>query len=172
VGMPKEQFKGAGKYYDDTCDDQCGDGRKGELTPWIVHGGRCTSDIECSLAGVCTPEGKCQCDPWAEGLDCSYLKFAPVDKSRVGYLNEHYSSWGGTIMKKKSDGLYHMYVSEIVCREDPETNKRCGLGDWRTHSRIAQATSAHVEGPYSRLQPDDAVLLHPEHHNPTVHVSP
>jgi len=168
VGTPWEQFKGAGQYYDDTCDNKCGDGRKGELTPWVVHGGRCTTELDCSLSGVCTPEGKCECDPWAEGVDCSYLKFAPVDKSRLGYLHEHHSSWGGSIVQKSGSGEYHMYVSEIICKEDPDKKKRCGLNNWETHSRIALATSSTVDGPYQRL----GEVLHPEHHNPSIHISP
>lgn len=173
VGTPKEQFKGKGQYYDDTCDDQCGVNQ--EQIRNIEDeggggGGICTDDIDCSLSGVCTPEGKCECDPWATGPDCSYLNFAPVDTTRLGYLNENHSSWGGSIVRR-SDGEYRMYASEILCRGDPdEKKKRCGLNNWETHSRIAQATSTNVEGPYRRL--DDGVVLPPEHHNPSVHISP
>ncbi|KAL7537229.1 hypothetical protein ACHAXR_007679 [Thalassiosira sp. AJA248-18] len=153
VGAPKYQyqFKGEGMYYNHTCDNKCGDGRSGELTPWIVEGGICASDMDCSLS---------------EGADCSYLKFAPVDKSRLGYLDEHHSSWGGSIVQK-SDGEYHMYVSEIICKEDDGAGVRCGLNNWRTHSRIAHTTANNIEGPYQRLD----VVLHPEHHNPSVHKS-
>ena len=167
VGTPKEQFKVEGKYYDDTCDNECGNGRLGELTPWVVEGGICASDYDCSLSGVCTAEGKCQCDHWAEGADCSYLRFHPVDKSKLGYLHEYHSSWGGSIVTKSTTGQYHMYLSEILCKT--ENGKRCGLNNWETHSRIAQAVSSDIEGPYQRL---DNVVLHPEHHNPSVHVSP
>ena len=199
VGEPAEQFKGRGRYEDATCDGQCGDGRKGEyvhwtlptrssssrmthallvrvfassprLTPWIVQGGRCTSDKDCSLAGVCTSEGKCDCDPWAEGADCSYLRFAPVDRSRLGYLDERHSSWGGSVVRKRSDGSYSMYTSEIVC-EDPDRRRRCGLDNWETHSRIVQATASDVDGPYRRVG-SEPVVLHPEHHNPSLVVSP
>mmetsp|Transcript_5596 Transcript_5596/g.12126 ORF Transcript_5596/g.12126 Transcript_5596/m.12126 type:complete len:637 (+) Transcript_5596:94-2004(+) len=170
VGSPKDQFKGVGQYYDDTCDGKCGDGRKGELTAWIAEKRPCTTDLECSLSGVCTPEGKCECDPWAEGPDCSYLKFEPVDRARLGYLDERHSSWGGSVVQK-SDDSYHMYVSEIICKEDPDVRKRCGLNNWETHSRIAQATSTSIEGPYRRLA-SDPVILPPEHHNPSIHVKP
>ena len=166
----KEQFKGEGVYMDETCNNKCGDGRKGQLTPWIVQGGKCTSDIDCSLSGVCTPEGKCQCDDWAEGVDCSYLKFQPVDKSRLGYLHEQHSSWGGSIVQN-SYGEYHMFVSEIICKEDYGTRKRCGLNNWETHSRVAHLTSSNIDGPYRRLEPSP-VILHPEHHNPSIHKSP
>ncbi|KAL7539341.1 hypothetical protein ACHAXR_009225 [Thalassiosira sp. AJA248-18] len=165
VGTPKEQFKGDGEYHDDTCDNRCVDARNTSLIGSV--GGKCTSDMDCSLAGVCLPNGKCECDPWTEGPDCSYLKFAPVDKSRLGYVNEHHSSWGGSIVQG-SDGRYHMFTSEIICKEDPDVRKRCGLNNWETHSRIARVTSTDIGGPYERMD----VVLPPEHHNPSVHVSP
>lgn len=168
VGTPKSQFKGEGVYYDDTCDGQCGNGREGELNTWIANGRRCNSDWDCSLAGNCTPEGQCQCDPWAEGVDCSYLKFQPVDKARLGYLHEQHTSWGGSIVQSATTGLYHMFVSEILCKVDPSVRKRCGLSAWQTHSQIVETTSAKIDGPYKRLKE----VLPPEHHNPSVHVSP
>jgi len=166
VGTPKSQFKGKGVYYDDSCDGQCGNGREGELNSWIANGKRCNSDYDCSLAGICTPQGQCQCDPWAEGVDCSYLKFQPVDKARLGYLDEQHTSWGGSIVQSANTGLYHMFISEILCKID--SRKRCGLSAWQTHSRIVEATSTQVDGPYTRLKQ----VLPPEHHNPSVHISP
>ncbi|KAL7430471.1 hypothetical protein ACHAXM_002205 [Skeletonema potamos] len=168
VGTPKSQFKGEGVYYDDSCDGQCGNGREGVLNTWISNGRRCNSDWDCSLAGTCTPEGQCQCDPWAEGVDCSYLKFQPVNKARLGYLNEQHTSWGGSIVQSATTGFYHMFVSEILCKVDPNVRKRCGLSAWQTHSQIVEATSAGIDGPYKRLKE----VLPPEHHNPSVHVSP
>ena len=169
LGKEEREDGAAGEYYDDTCDNKCLDGRKGELTEWVVSTGQCTNDWDCSLAGTCI-EGKCECDPWAEGVDCSYLRFQPVDKSKLGYLDEHHSSWGGSIVQK-SNGEFLMYVSEIICKEDPDTRKRCGLNNWESHSRIAQVISSSIEGPYERWEAE-LVLLPPEHHNPSVHVSP
>ncbi|KAK1737259.1 hypothetical protein QTG54_012126 [Skeletonema marinoi] len=168
VGTPKSQFKGKGVYYDDSCDGQCGNGREGDLNAWITNGKRCNSDWDCSLAGICTPQGQCQCDPWAEGVDCSYLKFQPVDKNRLGYLDERHTSWGGSIVQSATTGLYHMFISEILCKVDTSNRKRCGLSAWQTHSRIVEATSTEVDGPYKRLKQ----VLPPEHHNPSVHISP
>ena len=164
AGEKQQQNEDVGQYYDDTCDNQCFDGRRQQME----H--KCNSDMDCSLSGVCTSEGKCQCEPWADGADCSYLKFKPVDKSKLGYLDEHHSSWGGSIVQK-SNGEYLMYVSEITCKEDPGTRKRCGLNNWETHSRITQVISYNIEGPYERMK-DHPVILDPEHHNPSVHVSP
>ncbi len=169
VGSPKEQFKGEGNYYDDSCDNKCGDGRSGETESWNAIGRKCNSDWDCSLAGICNSDGVCECDPWADGVDCSYLKFQPVDRSRLGYIHEKHTSWGGSIIQS-SDGSYHMYVSEILCKVDPDIRVRCGLSSWQTHSRVVKAKSYDIDGPYRRLDSD--VLLHPEHHNPTIHKSP
>ena len=169
VGSPKEQFKGSGVYYDDSCDERCGDRSKYEKYERV----RCTSDLDCSLAGICLPETKaCLCDPWADGPDCSYLKFQPVDISRLGYMNEHHSSWGGSVVYSSKDGMYHMYVSEILCKANPDSRKRCGLSAWETHSRVTVAKSANVAGPYTRNGTDKEIVLRPEHHNPSIHVSP
>ena len=59
VGTPKEQFKGEGTYYDERCDNKCilpGEGAKGEKPQFW-----CREDADCSLAGVCAPNGKCDC---------------------------------------------------------------------------------------------------------------
>ena len=171
VGSPKEQFKGTGVYHDDSCDGMCGN--RHTLGAEHTKDGmiRCTSDLDCSLAGICLPETKtCLCDPWADGLDCSYLKFQPVEKSRLGYMNEHHSSWGGSVAYSSKDGMYHMYVSEILCKVDPDTRKRCGLSAWETHSRVIVAKSANVAGPYTRNGTDEEIVLRPEHHNPSIHV--
>ena len=173
VGSPKAQFKGKGEYFDDTCDGMCGD--KSNVASFVNRGEKaaCTSDLDCSLAGVCLPNGTCECDPWADGPDCSYLRFQPVDKTRLGYINERHSSWGGSIIYSSVDQMYHMYVSEIICKIDPDTRKRCGLGGWETHSRIVVAKSVNIDGPYHRNGIDEEeIVLHPEHHNPSIHVSP
>ena len=115
------------------------------------------------------PNGKCMCDSWADGIDCSFLKFAPVDKSRIGYINEHHSSWGGSIIQRVEGGTYVMYASEILCNEkEQKGRKRCGLNNWETLSRIVRTESVNIDGPYKHVD----VVLPPEHHNPSVHVSP
>lgn len=173
VGSPKGQFKGKGVYFDDSCDGMCG--QRNSTASFVKNGQKsvgCTSDLDCSLAGVCLPEtNTCLCDAWADGLDCSYLKFQPVNKSRLGYMSECHSSWGGSIVYSPNDQMYHMYVSEILCKSDLQARKRCGLSSWETHSRVAVAKSVNIDGPYLRNTADDAVLLSPEHHNPSIHVS-
>ena len=154
------------KYFDHNCDGECGDGFAGELTHWIKSKQGCKTNLDCSLSGECLPNGICKCDPWAQGLDCSYLKFAPVDKSRLGYLHPHYSSWGGTILQS-SDGTFHMIASEILCQTAGKI-ERCGLNNWETRSQIGLAIAQDIEGPFERVR----TVLEPEHHNPSLHKCP
>ena len=124
---------------------------------------RCTSDWDCSLAGVCSSDGKCVCDAWASGSDCSYLNFQPLDpKAGYGYIDETWSSWGGNAVQSKKDGKYHLFMAEI----GPAGRK--GLGGWTSHSQVAHAVSDTPEGPYKRK----TLVAGPEHHNPTLKVSP
>ena len=50
------------------------------------------------MAGVCTASGKCHCDHWASGSDCSYLDFKPIDKQRLGYTPLRHSTWCGSVL--------------------------------------------------------------------------
>jgi hypothetical protein len=58
------------------------------------------------------------------------------------------------------------WPSEIGCAKSGD--KRCGLGGWGTHSQVAHAVATNPAGPYTRKQ----LILPPEHHNPTLKVSP
>eukprot|EP01051_Picozoa_sp_SAG22_P013174 SAG22_NODE_1449_length_4399_cov_6.411860_1_plen_353_part_00 len=124
---------------------------------------KCAADYDCSLAGQCDlGTGECSCDAWASGVDCSYLNFAPVDKaSGLGYVDATWSSWGGNAVRGK-DKLWHLFMAEI----GPAGRK--GLGGWTSHSQVAHAVAQSPAGPYKRF----GLVAAPEHHNPTVKVSP
>ena len=125
VGSSKE-FKGKAKYADSTCDNQCSNESQPGSKPFKSGGGlfghsssrsakyKCRTDDDCSLAGTCDAKtGKCQCDAWATGVDCSYLNFQPLDPSKLGYLHEQHTSWGGSVKVGNKDGL----VRDIVAAE-------------------------------------------------------
>ena len=76
---------------------------------------------------------QCKCDAWTEGSDCSYLNLLPVDKTRMGYIDPVYTSWGGNAVLG-SDKQWHLYMAEIACPDTTET--RCGLGNWQTNSQV------------------------------------
>ena len=102
----------------------------------------CADDTDCSLAGTCDAgTGVCTCfAPWA-GSDCGQLKFAataPVS----GYGQWPLSSWGGNSIMYK-DGLYHLFVAEMV--------NNCTLEDWGQNSQCTHATSPTPVGPYTKV---------------------
>ena len=146
-----EENNEIGKYQGSTCDNACGN-KKREYS--------CKDDWDCSLSGICT-NGKCICDAWADGIDCSYLKFQPLNRDRIGYIDEKYSSWGGNAVFYNN--TWHLFAAEIKCRYSSE--KRCGLNLWQTHSQVTHATSSNVDGPYARVKP----VITTYSHNPTLH---
>jgi hypothetical protein len=149
-------IKEDGPYQTDSCDGKCG-----TPTP------KCKEDWDCSLAGVCdTTTGKCACDPWTTGSDCSYMNFQPVDLKELGYLDPKQSSWGGNSVYGE-DKMWHLYMAEIACPAG-STDTRCGLGGWTSSSQVAHAVSQSPSGPYKRQE----LVLPREHHNPTLKVSP
>jgi hypothetical protein len=114
------------------------------LAPWSVEA--CTVDEDCSLNGVCiggTPNGPaCKCDvPWT-GPACAQLVFKPAPVvGAYGYAPNVSSTWGGNPVQD-ANGLWHLYVAEMV--------DGCGLAYWLTNSQIVHATSETVEGPYTK----------------------
>ena len=97
----------------------------------------CTDDVHCSLNGVCQT-GVCVCDAGWTGPRCSTLQLAPAAVAN-GYRQPDRSSWGGTVLK--ADGVFHMFVEELV--------NSCGLNTYARNMRIAHATSRHAAGPYT-----------------------
>jgi len=81
----------------------------------------CADDTDCSLAGTCNiATGVCTCFPPWMGADCGMLKFGDATPVN-GYGAWPLSSWGGNAILDK-DGLYHLFVAEMV--------NNCTLEDW------------------------------------------
>ena len=136
------------------------------------------------MAGVCTASGKCHCDHWASGSDCSYLDFKPIDKQRLGYTPLRHSTWCGSVLaleggagNKQQQRKWLMVASEIACplkveEEDdddhaPRLRQRCGLDGWMKHSRVVEAVADHPAGPYTRRGPlvfQEKQQQHRRHH--------
>ena len=123
----------------------------------------CNVDEDCSLNGVCTPRGLCQCDKGWTGDDCGALDLRPA-KVNSGYnlTAQGTSSWGSTIVHDpRDDGLYHLFAAEF--------EHGCGLDYWAPYSRIIRAESRNgPTGPYDFV----AEILPAFAHNPTVIYSP
>eukprot|EP00039_Didymoeca_costata_P021107 m.343446 g.343446 ORF g.343446 m.343446 type:complete len:381 (-) comp22832_c0_seq1:24-1166(-) len=98
----------------------------------------CKDDLDCSLNGECT-RGLCECrSPW-NGSACDSLVFLPTPINR-GYGGQNKATWGGSVALG-DDGLYHMYVAEIV--------NNCSLHLWTSNSRCSHVVSSTPLGPYS-----------------------
>ena len=118
----------------------------------------CTTDMDCSLNGVCSTAGLCRCDqPWS-GPTCGKLTFRPASfPGAAAYgFKPNVTSWGASPIQA-ADGTWHIFVSEIAGRG-------CGLTKWRSQSRVAHATAPFAMGPYKKQD----VALAVEAHNPHV----
>jgi hypothetical protein len=118
----------------------------------------CVTDEDCSLNGVCRANGTCACDPQWGGADCGALRLLPAPKdggTGTWFASRNGSSqWGGNPFRSPVDGRYHVFAVEMT--------KSCGIGDFRTNSRIVLASSASPLGPYRF----DAVWRAPFAHTP------
>ena len=103
----------------------------------------CTSDLDCSLNGVCSGSGGCVCDVAWEGAQCERFATLPVPPG--GDLKEALNStWGVGTLAGRVDGEYHLYASEFV--------GSCGVTAWQTNSQIVRFASASPRGPWERKE--------------------
>eukprot|EP00756_Hemistasia_phaeocysticola_P002323 Hpha_TRINITY_DN11613_c0_g1::TRINITY_DN11613_c0_g1_i1::g.49007::m.49007 len=98
----------------------------------------CNSAMDCSLNGDCV-SGACSCAPHWEGDSCSRFKLRPVTFPQGYGMTPNHTTWGGGVVAV--GGEYHMYVAAMT--------NGCGLGTWRTNSRVEHAVAKSPEGPYS-----------------------
>lgn len=108
----------------------------------------------------CSPEIK----PEPGELNLARM-FQPVPKT-AKFIDDDWFIWGGSLVKSKEDGKYHMYYSRWP--------QKLGMSAWVTHSEIAHAVSDSPFGPFQfkdvalpfrgREFWDGAVT-----HNPTIH---
>ena len=108
----------------------------------------CTSNLDCSLNGVCS-NGVCVCDaPWKDSLKeaCSLLDVLPhpddyvpaygggPTRRNTAWEKQSITSWGGNIVRgQEPDPKYHLFVSTM--------DEGKGLGSWGTQSRIDHAVA-------------------------------
>ena len=120
----------------------------------------CTTDMDCSLNGVCSTAGLCRCDqPWS-GPTCGKLTFRPASlPGAAAYgFKPNVTSWGASPIPA-ADGTWHIFVSEIAGRG-------CGLTKWRSQSRVVHAAAPSTMVPYTFKKQDVALAV--EAHNPHV----
>ena len=100
--------------------------------------GTCSTDLNCSLNGVCTGV-VCVCDkPWS-GVSCGVLAYdvTPASAKSIHPINTSFHSWGGPVTK--AAGRYHMYLAVGL--------KRALFGLDRQTSML-HGISQTAEGPY------------------------
>lgn len=119
----------------------------------------CSSNLECSLNGVCT-NGACKCDTAWRGESCSTLNLLRPEKMSglrtVEADGRNTSSWGGSVIFSEHDNKWHMYAAEMV--------KHCGIDSWMENSRIIHAVSDSPGGLYKRHD----VVVPPFAHEPAI----
>ena len=113
----------------------------------------CRDNEDCSLNGECT-SGRCDCRAAWIGHRCETLVTLPA-KRNGGYHGKdsgrNSSSWGAAVLRG-SDGLFHMWVSEMT--------EHCGIGAWHHNSRIVHATSETPDGAFERQSVTWPVFAH------------
>jgi hypothetical protein len=100
----------------------------------------CSSDLNCSLNGVCLSSGNCQCDkPW-HGPQCELLMFKPVTFPQGYGMAPNFTTWGGGAIQDPSTKKYHSFISSM-------TND-CSLNHWGSNSRVEHGVADSVAGPF------------------------
>ena len=110
----------------------------------------CTTDLDCSLNGLCSSSGACECDaPWT-GPSCGVLEYTTTPASgRSLYPDtDPRNTWNGAILHSEADGLYHLY------------NPIYEAGTLGGTTTMLHGTSHAIAGPYTwGTQPDITIPL-------------
>ena len=108
----------------------------GVVSSLVGHGLACSTDIDCSLNGLC--KGSCVCDkPWS-GASCETMNFRPVTFPQGYGMAPNLTAWGGGAIYDGKN--YHSYIHTLT----HGCPLACG-----SNSRIEHAVSDRITGPYS-----------------------
>lgn len=150
--------------------------------PAIALSGRCSSHIDCNMAGYCVA-GACHCDIGWTGSSCELINFGQAERCGAGglclnnteastgeYSSRFTSSWGGEAVEG-DDGNWHIYAAAF--------DQNAELRSWLTQSRVVHGISASgPQGPYNihdiALGPRDTAIHWDgtTQHNPAVQRAP
>jgi hypothetical protein len=127
--------------------DILGRGPRGPpLPPPVASRARCTDALSCGLNGECdTATGICACEPPWTGPTCSVLDLLPTLPGSGLHVFDRVSglptsTWGGSVVGDDKGG-YLMFAAEML--------GNCGIGAWRTNSRVVLARAQSAVGPYT-----------------------
>jgi hypothetical protein len=93
----------------------------------------------CSMNGICTANGECQCDPAWVGDACQTLAILPAVKDSGlrqinvpadgpnGTIAGNTSTWGGAVLYDPKHRLWFMWATELTAH--------CGMHTWTTQVR-------------------------------------
>ena len=103
--------------------------------------GRCATDLDCSLNGLCSSAHTCVCNkPWS-GSACATALFKPVTFPQGYGMAPNLTAWGGGAFYDAATSMYHAYIHTM--------NNHCPLRNFQTNSRIDHVVAASITGPYS-----------------------
>eukprot|EP00036_Acanthoecidae_sp_10tr_P014772 CAMPEP_0206291816 /NCGR_PEP_ID=MMETSP0106_2-20121207/3311_1 /ASSEMBLY_ACC=CAM_ASM_000206 /TAXON_ID=81532 /ORGANISM="Acanthoeca-like sp., Strain 10tr" /LENGTH=841 /DNA_ID=CAMNT_0053722381 /DNA_START=158 /DNA_END=2683 /DNA_ORIENTATION=- len=111
----------------------------------------------CSLNGVCSDEGDCECYSGWSGAACETLAMLPTPRlaRAAAYGGDsqtpNVSSWGGNALLG-DDGQWHLWVSEFV--------NGCGLSSWLSNSVITHAVAPNATGPFVKADRALGIFSH------------
>jgi hypothetical protein len=109
----------------------------------------CTTDLDCSLNGLCI-NTICVCDlPWS-GTSCTQLSYkisTPAIGKSVYNISDPKNTWNGPIFGPDIDTMYHIYV--------PLYN----IGSLGNPTTMKHGISNTIEGPYDFLSLPDITTL-------------
>jgi hypothetical protein len=114
----------------------------------------CVTEEDCSLNGECV-DGACVCIAAWTGARCARLNLGhPTRTSGLHSVDDgrNTSSWGGSVLRDKATGIYHMYAAEMT--------RHCGINTWTENSRIVHATSNTATGTFTRRDEVFGVFSH------------
>jgi hypothetical protein len=122
----------------------------------------CSTDADCSLNGVCSGVGHCECDSAWRGPSCGQLDLLPLQNNSGIYKNPQARSWGASLVQDSPKEIrkWHLFANEI--------KGGCSLYDWDPNSQVVHLTSTSLEIPFTR----EGAVLPPFSSNPTIRQAP
>lgn len=128
------------------------------LWMWVPSVAGCSSDLDCSLNGLCVA-GRCECNAAWKGVQCEQFDQLPT-ALRMDIKELNVTTWGAGTLPRSVQGRYHLYAAEMV--------GNCGITTWQSNSQVVHLTSDTPTGPWTR----QGVAIPLWAHCPSVAVTP
>jgi hypothetical protein len=103
--------------------------------------GHCPSN--CSLAGICAPNGACTCDAPFTGAACDRLDQLPASSAAAFKAPQGSTTWGGSpIQSDDNRGVYYMFTA---------LSRNTTIDHYSTSGVIITTRSTSPTGPYTMV---------------------